>query len=381
MMKKLFVSILTIATVLGSTTTVGLANGVVKETSFKIGSSEKENPFGTNSRQSVWGAVETAKTPLEKLSEEKSLLSTRLFSTEFPTLPISEQLSLLNHSFSLQQSIHGEYKTLLLSSNMTDDLDHLRETLQIEQRNMEKEIQLFEQILSLTKTDKKEEMVASKKELTNALKSLQTFRSSGRELRDMLSVKEKTLQASQIGVLQQVFTSSIEENQIEQAIDSLAKIVKLSEGDQDYVTFLHDLLKEDQSYLLWNNELLPLTDGFVKSEDHFYVSVEELKKWMDVSLNTDKEKKEVLTIGHLEHQALLDSKGVTFDGVSIGNPLVWKKDKSNKQYVDAEFIFELFGYQVTTDSNKKIMSVNKEIYPIEEMDELSVEDIVDSIFQ
>jgi hypothetical protein len=380
-MNKLFVSILTTATMLGSFNTVSFANGVVNKTPLSINNMEKENPFGTNSRQSFNLIKNTVKTHLEKLTEEKSSLSTRLFSVEFPTLPLSEQLSLLKQSFSLQQSIHDEYKSQLLSSNMTPDVEHLETELQVEQRNMKKEMRLFEQILTSSGNQKEKELRSSKDQIKEVLKSLQAFRSSGSELQDMLTLKQKNLQANQISVLQQVVTSSIKENHLNQAIDSLSKIVKLSEGDQDYLSFLHELLKDHKSYVLWNHELISLQDDFVNVNGRLYISTDELGKWMNVSLKKDKEEKEVMTIKNMEHQFRFDQDSIFIDGVSIGNPPVWKKDKTKKHYIDAEFLFELLGYQVTVDSEKNLITVTEAIYPIEEVDQLPADDIVNSFFR
>ena len=167
---------------------------------------------------------------------------------------------------------------------------------------------------------------------------------------------------------------------MEQAIESLAKIVKLSGGDQDYVNMLTELIEGNESFLLWNHELKKMEDPWLKSEEKWYVSLDELKKWMEVSIQTSKEGEAKVIITHKEQEVAYQGDNFFYDGVFIGTPSVWKADESGKAFLDAEFIFELFGYRFSPSTDDQLVRIEEPIYLKSEIDSMPVKEVVNAIY-
>lgn len=391
-MRKLVASAMTTALLMGSMITVAMANeqNTTPVQKGSLSSHSETSPFGVSSVESKNvqpTTYDNQKMPLETLREQKEQITAQINSTGFSALSLSEKLSLFKQSFELQKEIHNEYKTLILAFHVAVDLGGLEKTIYEEQSSLKKEYQSFEESLLKAKKNNHGEVVESKELLTEIMSLIKDNRSTGRQLQSMIDNKQKSLNAKEITVLQQVAINAIQKNEKKQAVESLSKILKLSEGDPDYLSLLYKLLNDEESYILFNNDLILLSEKYKQFEDsdEWYISLGELEEFMDIEIkktkqeNEEEEIIESISIEHNGNQLVYKNNQMTFNDVSIGNPSVWATTTSQEMYVNAEFIFEVFGYYTERSSQKEVLIINKPVFPIQEIDEFPVEELVNSI--
>jgi len=325
---------------------------------------------------------------LDILKMERENLTIRLSSTEFPTLSLSEQLDIIKTSFKTQNSIMNEYKNTLLSTQTSINKDHWIEVLQNEENTWLKNASFLEQVISLTpQPTTKEKIIEHEEVLTQIISLMKDNRLKGRELEQIFVSKQRNSQVSQIGLLQKKVADSIRIKNEEEALDSLKTIVKLSAGDADYIQYLKLLLNKDSSYLIMDNDLFETESPFVISDDRktWYISVDDLKEIMDINVVKNKKEAEMETnidfieVSHLNSTLIYNKDGMFLNGHSIGNPEVWKEDKTGRLYVNSKFLFELFGYTIVMSEQKNVITISKPVFPINEWDAVSVDELVKSI--
>ena len=373
-MKKTFTSILTSALLIGNFATISLADEVPKGKPTTSSSLTDESPFGTRLNQPITQPKQ--ETAMERLTAKHETLSERLFSTEYPTLPLSEQISLLKESFSLKKQLHNEYLRLLMSSTSMTDTERIHQFMLTQQETINNELALLDQVIGLADSKQTKELQGMKEEIKSTIEMLQELRMTGRNLKEAVTIKEQTLQASQISILQQVVTTSIKEKEINKAIEALTKMVKLSQGDQDYVKFLKELLPKNQFYILWKHELFATN---LKEEDKtHYISTNELSRWFKTTVAIEQNGEETITIQEGTRSVKFTTNGVYLNGVYIG-VASWHKDETNQYYIDVEFILKAMSYELSMEHGENILSITKAVYPMEEVDLLPAETIIQSL--
>ena len=175
-MKKHIITSIITATLLGSMATTALASGNISEKGVTKSNLEQKTPFGTKSPH----APTEMKSPLDEQITEKNLLINRLFSTEFSAIPFNEQLSMLHQSFVNHKEIYDRYKKDLLGSQTNTDFNALSLSLTLEHREMEKELELFNQSIIHSKAGSQNDFSDSKEEVEETLIALKEARNSGK---------------------------------------------------------------------------------------------------------------------------------------------------------------------------------------------------------
>lgn len=373
---KVLITALASATVWSSMFAVGHANGVAKETVTDLAIENTQSLFSVKASELKTVPISKEKTVMEQLLKEQQVLSTRLFSTEFTSLPLNEKLTFMTVSFQLQKSIHDQYKKTIMSTTSATDLDGIESYLKVEQLTMEREMKILEEII-INSNAEQQELKTSEGQLKETVTELQDFRSSGMELRDLLYTQQQKINGIQMTTLMQVVTSSLKEQKHENAKDSLVKMIQLTKGDVDYVAFLEELLEKEEGYILLEHKLFKISKAFLKIEQDWYMSASEIKNIIETTKVNDQ--KEML-IMHGNKEIILKKEAVLINGINIGISSLLKEDnETSEQLVNVTLLFKLLGYDVSMSSKKDLLNITTELYPRQFIDDISAEDMLKSI--
>lgn len=309
------------------------------------------------------------------LKEQKRLISEKIFTPEFSTFSLQERLSLLQQYVSLQKEMYSEYQVSLVSGKQ--DVQEIKNIILQDNRSLSTDYGVIQKTFSSIyelPLEKKKEL---KEGVTKLLSDVKDVRDSGRKLYDSILLKEKADNATQINLLNQAILRSLKNQHFEQAIESLSKVSMLSGGDQKVVENLQELLT-DEAFILFENVPYRLNDNLIKHDDNWLIQVEALKEIapFDVKQNIQGSTEswtiafEGKTLEKLPDQ-------IVFNKESIGNAEVFL-EKDGKLFVEIEFLFELFGFDVLYHGDTPVISTP--VFKHSELDDFSANELMKSLF-
>lgn len=343
---------------------------VLGSVSYAQESVEIKNPFGKQIEHNVEKQEFNKR---EYLLKKKAEMDKKLNSIELSALSVKERLNLIHDSILLELFIYEQYKTRLTIPSNSNQLYEVWEYLQNEQELMFRKSQLLNEIFS--NKENREVVEEEREKIYLIIDSLKALREAGRELHRMVQNNFQLEKTKQLKSLEHMATISVKNRDIETATRTLTEMIQIDEQDSDYKEILIHLLESDKSYFMLENELFVLDDFILLQNERQYISVNDLKKILDLDLSKEDDMYRLL---YKNREISFNKETLKINNIEVGS-IPFLMIHHGKEYVDALFIFKLLGYEIRSSDNYSLLIANYKIYPYDEIDFLETKKIVDAI--
>ncbi|WP_180953932.1 stalk domain-containing protein [Bacillus sp. M6-12] len=319
----------------------------------------------------------------KELKERKEMLEETIYADSFKELSLGEKMVLVEGYFTVRSDIHKENQKTILSVTDILELHRIEGDLKKESDNESKDNALISALIQEVKTKDMSKLTADEiknsKELMNKLiGSNKDLRTAGRDLDTLIHTQIKMFNSTQLRMLNKFGQESEINGDKEQALELNKKMLKLTEGDiQAYKKVTSLLSAQGKNFFFVDNEVIETTIPFFTKNGGAYIDISDMSKVTGFEI-TNEEKKLTVQNGDNKIEVNKEDSSASFNGTPIGKDFTVLDN--GKLYLPIHSIFELFHYDVKWDGEIQKIVIYKQVYEKNELDSLSVEQFVDSLF-
>ncbi|WCK57733.1 stalk domain-containing protein (plasmid) [Aneurinibacillus sp. Ricciae_BoGa-3] len=382
-MKKLKQTIILTALLVGASSLPVFASGV-NMSNIQTPQPTFYNSDNANSQQNVQTlSQENQKIDLDLQNRKKTLEQT-VYARTFSSLSLSEKSILLEKYFSVRANLYKESQKKVLSLTNPSDLNSLQQALLTDSDNENKDNQLLMALFQQTQEKKSGEQ--SKLQIQN-MKNLvaqlvvtyKDFRNAGRNLQSLMTAEMSAFNAPQLTLLNKFSQQYEIGGDQQQALKIQEKILKLTNGDTTaYENVARILQTQNKSFFFVDNEVIQTDTPLLYRDGNAYIELRDVSKvkGFHVSLIGDtfrvQERDNLLSIN-------MKDKTVSLNGMAIGKDIAVMD--GNKVYLPLNNLFSMFHYQVNWNEQLASIIIQKEVYPLSEIDRVNLSDVANVVLQ
>jgi Copper amine oxidase N-terminal domain len=319
----------------------------------------------------------------KELKERKEMLEKTIYSPDFQKLTLGEKIVLLENYFSVRADIYKESQKTILSETDISELYKLKDSLIKDSDRENEDNLLISKLIQDLKTKdvkslKPEEIQSFKDKMKKLMMAYKDLREAGRDLYTLILTQIKTSNSNQITILNKLAQQLEIDGDKQEALELNKKMLKLTEGDIEIYKKVATLLSMEQKpFFFIDNEVVELSAPFLSKNGGAYIDVLEVAKIKGFEVIQAPDK---LTIKNGQNVLEINQKDQTafLNGTPIGKNVALLENQ--KWYLPVKSLFEMFRYEVKWEAELKATMIQKEVYPLNEIDKFTADELVQHIF-
>jgi hypothetical protein len=319
----------------------------------------------------------------KELKERKEMLEKTIYSPDFQKLTLGEKIVLLENYFSVRADIYKESQKTILSETDISELYKLKDSLIKDSDRENEDNLLISKLIQDLKTKdvkslKPEEIQSFKDKMKKLMMAYKDLREVGRDLYTLILTQIKTSNSNQITILNKLAQQLEIDGDKQEALELNKKMLKLTEGDIEIYKKVATLLSMEQKLFFFiDNEVVELSAPFLSKNGGAYIDVLEVAKIKGFEVIQAPDK---LTIKNGQNVLEINQKDQTafLNGTPIGKNIALLENQ--KWYLPVQSLFEMFRYEVKWEAELKATMIQKEVYPLNEIDKFTADELVQHIF-
>lgn len=298
---------------------------------------------------------------------------------DYDALSLDKRIQVTTQYFSDQVDRYEEMETSLIGLFDIGRLKNMRVAIfhesELSVQMYEKMNQTIMHIRGLN-TNGQEPYKAPVNEMLQAMKEARVEAS---ELLNKLDSQLARLQLRQRVALLNAAHLAEKINDTARALEAYSKLSIMNGGDLEALTSIQGIISNAKdSYFYFNHGLVSMKNPIMNRNGKTYIPVETLSLMKGFEYTENKNTKSQL-ISYGSDILVITEQAATINGSYIGSPfLLINTDQG--LYVDMKIVFEMFGFELTALDTFDMLYIVKPNFTKSELDRLSVEEMMKTIF-
>lgn len=336
------------------------------------------------SQSSPFLKVETTEN-VDRLLLKKEVSIKFIDSVDFKKLSFTKKSMLILEYFNLKTEIYKSEQKDIIASNDNIYLEKVKSSLISDSDNTYKDNELINQLVEdlrylKSKSISEEELTKNKLVIENIVTSLKSFRKEGRNLDILISGKLKTVNANQVLLLDKFAQSTMLSGDNNRTLEIYKRVLNLTDGDLDTMNKISAILTfSNDNYFFIDHQLIVTNTPILQKSGISYINIDDLSSIENIGVMLTEEKS-IITITNGINTIIINKEqnSLYLNNIKLEtNNFTLTQDKIN--YIPMVSFFNMLNYNVVgkNDVNDKIFF--KQVYGLNEIDELPMESIINSM--